>query len=60
MRKRATEIEPGDVIAVLGSWHRITEIAPYEGPFDFIIGIAKDGTGWGISLEESATMEVAG
>jgi hypothetical protein len=52
-------IEVGDTIVFLDTPHVITEVAPYDGPFDFIIGIARDAHGWGISLEDSGVYDVA-
>jgi hypothetical protein len=55
----AREIRPGDVLYFLGRPHLIAEVEPYDGPFDFIIGIARDESGWGISLEDCADYDVA-
>lgn len=58
-RTKAEDIRPGTVIVFLGHPHLITEIADYTGPFDFIIGIARDATGWGISLEAGGYYDTA-
>jgi len=61
MMKRipASEVRPGDVVCFLGSPHLITAIDPYTGPFDFIVGVARDAHGWGISLEDGAYLDVS-
>jgi hypothetical protein len=57
--KRAEDISPGDVVMFLNDPHVIVEVEEYNGPFDFIIGIARAGDGWGISLEARTRLEVA-
>ncbi len=57
--KPTEEIKPGDVVMFLGTPHLIDRIEAYDGPFDFIHGIARAADGWGISLETGATLTIA-
>lgn len=56
--KRPGDVVPGDVILFLGGPHLIERIDPYEGPHDWPLGIARDRTGWGITLEPGCCVEV--
>lgn len=58
--KNADDIDPGDIVYVLGQAHRIVEVKPYDGPIDCVIGIAVAADGWSISLLTPGTMEVVG
>jgi len=57
--KRQTDIVEGDVLVAFGTPHLIRLIEPYEGPFDFVVGIARAADGWGISLTTTGCLEVA-
>lgn len=49
-RVKQTDIKVGDVLWHLGHPRTVTSIDPYDGPFDFVSGVARDGTGWSMSL----------
>lgn len=57
--KPASEIIVGDAILSLGEEHRVSELRPNEGPFEFILGYAVAADGWSICLENHARLEVA-
>jgi hypothetical protein len=56
--KRPADVGPGDVVLFLGTPHLIERIDPYEGPLDWALGIARDRSGWGITLGEPVCVEV--
>lgn len=56
--KRAEDIQAGDAIVFLGRGYLVGQVEPYEGPFDFIVGIARSADGWGMSLEAGSLVEV--
>lgn len=45
--RRVQDIEPGDTIKTWMGFRRVHSIEPYDGPFGFVIGVARfdDGTG---------------
>lgn len=58
--KRPGDIAAGDVIMFSGTPHLIAEIEPYTHPtLGPMVGIARAGDGWGITLAEPVCVEVA-
>lgn len=58
--KPCSEIKVGDVIVFLSTAHLITEIEPYTHPtLGPTFGVARDATGWGITLMDPTCLEVA-
>jgi hypothetical protein len=56
---RPGDVRPGDMIEFLGTWHLIERIEPYTHPtLGETTGIARDASGWGITLMEPVSVRV--
>ena len=59
IRVKAADLAPGMVVDTwFGKW-QVSRIAPYKGPYDFVLGvIVFRGTNLKMSLENSAWFDV--